>query len=195
MVPRLQRYNGGAPTPLCPLGLDCLGFRFLRVLGTCFDSNGRPQGQPSDLVRVTAGPTRLCSPRRRQRGLPGSWTALVCVLRSLTPAGPPGPTLSALRYCLPQSSQRRLPQLTFRGSITQPTHFLCTLHLRVTPRVQHSVPVGGQPYRVGLIPTGLLRGLPISTSWFPPPRLGLAHDESSVPSMSRFSLLGRGLWR
>jgi hypothetical protein len=58
---------------------------------------------------------------------------------------------SALRCCLALSGRRRLPQLSFRGSITRPAHFLSTLCNEGHPfATQDSVPVAGQLYRAGL---------------------------------------------
>src|SRR5258708_10785376 len=61
--------------------------------------------------------------------------------------GASAPGIAALRCGLPCGKRRRLPRrVPFRGSITRPTHSLCTLRSRGHPRTtQHSVPAGCQP--------------------------------------------------
>ena len=63
------------------------------------------------------------------------------------PGGTSAPGIAALRCGLPCGKRRRLPRrVPFRGSITRPTHSLCTLRSRGHPRTtQHSVPAGCQP--------------------------------------------------
>ena len=59
-------------------------------------------------------------------------------------------------YCLPLVERRRLPQLRFRGSITRPTDFLCTLRSSGCPNTtQHSVPAANTLGRVGLVTYGV----------------------------------------
>jgi len=55
-------------------------------------------------------------------------------------------------WCLPISTRRRLPRLSFRGSIAQPTDSLCTLRSMGCPSTtQHSVPAAGTLGRAGLL--------------------------------------------
>lgn len=86
---------------------------------------------PRRLAPCQPGPDLRCASRgfarERWRDLPSSWTALVHVPCSLTPAGPRarpfGPSVSpsvVLRTSAPTT-------ILFRGSIARPTHHLCTL--------------------------------------------------------------------
>ena len=52
---------------------------------------------------------------------------------------------SAFRCCLALSGRRRLPQLSFRGSITRPVHFLSTLCGRGSPLRHTRLGSGGWP--------------------------------------------------
>jgi hypothetical protein len=100
-----------------------------------------------------------------------------CMPCSSTPAEPCHSCCIMPGCCLPQVTQRRLPQRFFRGSITRPTDPLCTLRSLGCPRTtQHSVPAASTLCRVGLI----AYRVPQRSFYFlleasPPSRLCLAH--------------------
>jgi len=108
---------------------------------------------------LPAGPTRwLLAARRRRGGLPGSWAAR----RARAPVSDPDGAGFRLdhrhpRCCLPLMSQRRPPQWFFRGSISRPMRFLCTLRYAGRPthrntrfRVVVSLPGWGSTHGAAL---------------------------------------------
>jgi hypothetical protein len=82
----------------------------------------------------------------RRQGLPGSWGTRVYVPCSSTPAGLERQALRRLRavfHHLNGVDSRKSGY--FRGSITRPTHSLCTLRSAGYPNAtQHSLPAAGQ---------------------------------------------------
>jgi len=107
---------------------------------------------PRTRAPVTREPGPLCSggPSRFEAGddrvsqVPGDPIS-VRMPCSQTPAGPRRLAQAALRWGRRAIQGRRLPQrYRFRGSITRPSHSLCTLRSGGRPpTTQHSVPVGG----------------------------------------------------
>jgi hypothetical protein len=114
-----------------------------------------------------------------------------CMPCSSTPAEPCHSCCIMPGCCLPQVTQRRLPQRFFRGSITRPTDPLCTLRSLGCPRTtQHSVPAASTLCRVGLI----AYRVPQRSFYFlleasPPSRLCLAHVTQTNRYLCRFTLL------
>ena len=105
-------------------------------------------------VRISAGPTRCFG--AETGGLPGSWSALVHVLRSSIPMGPTRPTTRRVGVVFRAYQGVDTHKLNFRDSITRPMHFLCTLHLvgrptRRNTRFRLVVSLD----RTGLSPVGL----------------------------------------
>jgi hypothetical protein len=94
------------------------------------------------------------------------------------PGGTETPGHTAPPCCLPRPQRCRLPQTGyFRGSITQPTHSLCTLRSAGYPNTtQHSLPAAGQALPGGIgYPLGPNeRFQPIIASPFPRLRLAQA---------------------
>ncbi len=95
-----------------------------------FGPEGRPPGalaacRPGPGHRWTYAVILPSGGDREVSQVPGQ-PSCTCLCSS-TPVGSLGPTTLALGCCLPPSQQRRLPQLSFRGSIAPPMHSLCTL--------------------------------------------------------------------
>jgi hypothetical protein len=91
---------------------------------------------PSDSRAENAGPPRFL-------GDPHCAHAEFC-----DPGGTSAPAMTVLPCCLPPMKTASAPaNHSFRGSITQPAHSLCTLRSTGYPATtQHSVPAGGQPF-------------------------------------------------
>ena len=102
------------------------------------------------------------------------------VPRSSTPAGSLGPTTRPVDVAFHSGDGVSSCNCFFRGCISRPMHFLCTLHLashltRRNTRFRLVVNLG----RVGISPTGLLlRTFRCLHHHFLLSRLGLAHHQS-----------------
>ena len=94
--------------------------------------------------------------KERWGGLPGSWTTLVYVPRSPTPVGPRHPTTRCSDDVFQSYHTVDSHNCAFRGSVTRPAHFLCTLRLasRLTRRHTRFRMVVNL-VRSGLSPAGL----------------------------------------
>ena len=121
---------------------------------------GTPPGPGRTCMAAVRGP-RL---RWRRRDLPGSWATPACMPRSSTPAEPPAPGQSRRRrWCLPQTSRRRLPRSErFRGSITRPARLPVYASQPGSPPDHATLGSGWLAClgRSGLSPAGSLRRFP-----------------------------------
>jgi hypothetical protein len=147
-VPRLPRYSEALRRPIThPAALRCLRWA-VPALCSSFALAGPEHWtsrEPGPLVpEVRAGPKQELIGPPRFLGTP-----FLCVCRALRPLSDPGRTSVPRPYgtsVLPPHNQTTTAPSThkFRGSITRPSHSLCTLRSRGRPRAtQHSVPVGG----------------------------------------------------
>jgi hypothetical protein len=101
--------------------------------------------------------------RWRRQGLPGSWGTRVYVPCSSTPAGPGRQAIrrfgAVFRHLNGVDSRK---SGYFRGSITRPTHSLCTLRRAGCPNAtQHALPAAGQALPGGIgYPLGSIERFP-----------------------------------
>ena len=127
MVPHLHHYNELLRLPAVPP----TALRFLRlVVPPC----ARLFVSPGDVGTPSPGRGYLdrgfpnhCSVRGNVRvsQVPGG--SYVCMPCSRTPVRLLSQVIAASKCCLPLVRRRRLLRFDFRGSITRPTDFLCTL--------------------------------------------------------------------
>jgi len=95
---------------------------------------------------------------------------------SPTPVGPPRSATSALRCCLPPLLRRRLPRVSFRGSITRPTTLVVYASPAGLPQSCARLASGWRPASTGwgLNPQGPMVGFPQTSTSSLPPHPGFA---------------------